>query len=103
MEMVGAVRVFDMSLARELARELAATYRPGMPAWPLQMEAIITSDMGDKEMAYGMMLEMIKSGEKTMDPVEINFMIDYICTNLLDPKEKSSNPLCQSQKVSSPQ
>lgn len=96
-------RLNDMDFARKLARELAATYRPGMPAWPLQMEAIITSDMGDKEMAYGMMLEMIKSGEKTMDPAEINFMVDYICTKLLDPKEKSTNPLCQNQESSSSQ
>lgn len=96
-------RLKDMPFAQELARELAATYRPGMPAWPLQMEAIITSDMGDKETAYAMMLEMIKSGQNTMDPAEINFMVDYICTKLLDPKEKRTNPLCQSQGASTSQ
>lgn len=90
-------RLNDMEFARKLAKELAATYRPGMPAWPLQMEAIIASDMGDKETAYAMMLEMIKSGEKTMDPAEINFMVDYICTRLLDAKEKGTNPLCKTE------
>jgi hypothetical protein len=91
-------RLNDMPLALDLAKELAATYRPGMPAWPLQMQAIISSDMGDKDTAYALSLEILRSSAETMDPVEVNFMVDYICDTILPPAEASINSLCTDRK-----
>lgn len=88
----------DMPLALELAKELAATYRPGMPAWPLQMQAIISADMGDKDTAYALALEILRTGADTMDPIEVKFMIDHICDRILPPFEAAGNPLCKERK-----
>lgn len=88
-------RMNDMQLALSLSEDLAKTYRPGMPAWPLQMKAFVASSMGEKDLAYGMMLEMINTEAKTMDPVEVNYMIDYICHTILSPVESAKDPLCQ--------
>lgn len=88
-------RLKNDQLALELADELAATYKPGMPAWPLQMRAILASQMGDKDMAHGMMLEILKSSSDKMDPVEVNFMVDYICNTINTPAEKAKDPLCE--------
>lgn len=88
-------RMNDMPLALSLSEELAKTYRPGMPAWPLQMKAIVASSMGEKDMAYGMMLEMLNTQAKTMDPAETRYMIDYICNTILSPVQSAKDPLCQ--------
>lgn len=90
-------RLNDNKLALELADELAATYKPGMPAWPLQMKAIIASDIGEKELAYGMMVEILKNDADKMDPVEANFMLDYICNKILSPVQKKQDALCHGQ------
>ncbi|MDY0028821.1 MAG: hypothetical protein RBR86_02650 [Pseudobdellovibrionaceae bacterium] len=90
-------RLENEQLALDLAGELAAIYRPDMPAWPLQMQAIIASDMGEKEMAYEMMVETLKDGLSTMHPSEINFMLDYICNKILSPVQKGRDALCQGQ------
>ncbi|MCB1551751.1 MAG: hypothetical protein KDJ26_07110 [Alphaproteobacteria bacterium] len=90
-------RLKDDALALQLAEDLAKTYRPGMPAWPLQMKAIIASDMGDKDVAYGMMLEILKSGSGSMHPNEVNFMLDYICNTILSPVQKAQDALCHGQ------
>lgn len=87
----------DQKFALQLAEELAGTYRPGMPAWPLQMKAIIASDIGDKDLAYGMMVEILKSSADTMHPNEVNFMVDYICNHILSPVQKGKDALCQGQ------
>jgi hypothetical protein len=84
----------NMPLALELADELAKTYKPGMPAWVLQMRAIIASDMGEKEMAYNLMLDALKNASSGMDPAEVSYMIDEICNHLLMPDQKASNKMC---------
>lgn len=90
-------RLKDQKFALDLADELAATYRPGMPLWPRQMRAIIASDMGEKDLAYGMMVEVLKSSSDNMPPAEVNYMLDYICNTILDPVQKSQDALCQGQ------
>lgn len=85
-------------LALELADELAKTYKPGMPAWPLQMKAILASKMGEKEMAYNMMLDAIQNKKEGLDPIEINYMVDQICNHILTPEQRKTNPLCENQK-----
>lgn len=85
----------DDKLALQLAQELADVYKPGMPAWAYQMKAIIASDMGEKEMAYNLMLDALVSKREGMDPVEVNYMIDQICNHILTPEKKAKDPLCQ--------
>ncbi|OIN87417.1 MAG: hypothetical protein AUJ12_01390 [Alphaproteobacteria bacterium CG1_02_46_17] len=87
----------DNDLALQLAEELADTYRPGMPAWPLQMKAIIASDIGDKDLAYSMMVEMLRTSSESMHPNEVNFMLDYICNTILSPVQKGRDALCKDQ------
>jgi hypothetical protein len=91
-------KIRDTELSLQLADELAKTYKPGMPAWPLQMRAIIASEMGEKEMAYNLMVDIIKNKKEGMDPVEINYMVDNICNRILTPVERKKNPLCENLK-----
>ncbi len=90
-------RMKDNKLALQLAEEMADTYRPGMPAWPLQMKAIIASDIGDKELAYSMMVEMLRTESGSMHPNEVKFMLDYICNTILSPVQKGRDALCKGQ------
>lgn len=85
-------------LAMELAEELEKTYKPGMPAWPLQMRSILASKMGEKEMAYNMMLDALQNQKQGLDPVEINYMVDQICNHLITPEQRKTNPLCENVK-----
>lgn len=91
-------RMENMELAAQLADELAAVYKPGMPGWILQMKSIIRSDMGQKEMAYSLMLETLKAEQDTLDPIEVKYMLDYICNRILTPQEKKLDPLCHEVK-----
>lgn len=84
----------DMDEALRLSKELASVYRPGMPAWTLQTQALITSEMGDKEAAYVMMKTMLASDTEHMQAPEVNFMVDYICTKILTPAQAPHDPLC---------
>ena len=61
------------------------------------MKAIIASDMGEKEMAYDMMVEMLRTESDKMHPNEVNFMLDYICNKILSPVQKGRDALCQGQ------
>lgn len=85
----------DMNLALSLADDLAKTYKPGMPAWPLQMRAIIASGMGEKEMAYNMMVDALQNQKEGLDPIEVNYMVDQICNHLLSKDKAKENSLCQ--------
>lgn len=87
----------NMPLAMELAKELAATYKTGMPAWVIQMPAIVASGMGEQEMAYNLMLDTLQNKSAGMDPAEINYMLDEICNRILTPQQKQSNKMCVGQ------
>jgi hypothetical protein len=88
-------RLNDMPEAYRLAQELAKVYRPGMPAWTLNMKALIAADMGDKETAYALMLEILRDSSGALDPVEIRFMMEYTCENILTKEQAKTNPLCE--------
>lgn len=88
----------NMPLALQLADELGKTYKSGMPGWVLQMKAIIASDMGEKEMAYDLMLDDLQHRSKGMDPAEVNYMVDEICHHILTKEQSGVNPLCQKIK-----
>ena len=88
-------RAENFEKAVVLADELATMYKPGRPALIAQMPAFIQLQIGDKDAAYAIMLELIKESSETMHPNEVNFMVDYICTRTLSPKKALENPLCQ--------
>lgn len=88
----------DLDKAYRMAVEMANMPRPDMPAWTRQMPAFIMNAKGDKQAAYDIMVETLRSNAKTMHPVEINFMRDYICTRILDKEEARKDPVCREEK-----
>ncbi|MGB4057230.1 MAG: hypothetical protein WBK77_04020 [Alphaproteobacteria bacterium] len=84
----------DLPTAYDWAVEMASMDKPDMPAWTKQMPAFIRSAQGDKQAAYDIMVEILRSDAATMDPAEVNFMKDYICTRTLDSAQLKDNPLC---------
>ncbi len=87
-------RMNDMPEALRLAQKLASIYRPGMPAWTKQTQVLIANEIGDKEAAYILMKSILATETKYMQPPEINFMVDYICTKILTPRQAAADTLC---------
>ncbi len=85
----------DFDKATALANELAAMYRPGMPALIAQMPAFIQLQIGEKEASYNIMMELLKTSADDMHPNEVNFMIDYICNRILEGVARANHPLCK--------
>ncbi len=85
----------DLDLAYSLAQELASIEKEDMPGWTKQMPAFILNAKGDKETAYAMLIELLKSSAQDMHPNEVNFTRDYICTRILEPSKAQANPICQ--------
>ena len=81
-------------MAHDLAA-LAHGSRPDLPHWARQMPAFVLTGIGDKEAAYGIMVEILKSAGEDMDPIEFNYTRWYICDQILEPAEAVSNPLCE--------
>ncbi|MGB4106951.1 MAG: hypothetical protein WBK55_04050 [Alphaproteobacteria bacterium] len=87
----------DMDKAYLWARELAAIPRPDLPAWTKQMPAFVLNAGGDKQAAYDIMVEMLRSGKNKLPREEVNAMVYYICKRILDPGKAEQDPLCQDQ------
>ena len=84
--------------ALRLAEKLSSVYNPSMPAWTLNMKEIIRAELGDRETAYAMTLEILKSNAQYMDPAEINYMLSTICERILTPAQAKQNPICSNIK-----
>lgn len=91
-------KIQDTDKAYEMALELASLNKENMPAWTKQMPAFIKNAEGDKQAAYDIMVETMRSGKGKISAVEMNFMQDYICTRILEKSEADKNPLCQDIK-----
>ncbi len=85
----------DKQEALRISYKLKDMYQPGMPAWVLNMPAFISLDMGDKQVAYDLFVEILKSSAQDLHPNEVNWMVENICTKILTPAEARVNPLCQ--------
>lgn len=85
----------DNEKALELAQLLAQSKHPDMPNWVQQMPVFVLTDKGQKEAAYALMLEILKSSSENMHPNEIYSMRIYICNKILDQQEAQDNPLCE--------
>jgi len=84
----------DINLALELAQILAEHPNTNRPGWSYQMPAFILNAKGDKEAAVGILTRLLIDEVDNMHPVEVSFMVDYICNRLLDEDEKKMHPLC---------
>ncbi len=88
-------RMNDLDKALEMANTLAKIEKDDMPFWARQMPAFILTAKGEKEAAYAIMLETLKSSAEKLHPNEVNAMRAYICTRILDITEARANPLCE--------
>lgn len=84
----------DMDKAMRLATLLSALDVPDMPVWASQMPAIIAGARGDRETALKLTLSVLQDESRNLDPTEVYFMVDYICTRLLDKTETAQYPFC---------
>ena len=84
----------DEDKALRLAYRLADMYEPGMPAWVAQMPAFILAQKGDQEAAYDLAIQVLRDDGENMHPNEVNFMVDYICSRILNESQAAINPLC---------
>ncbi len=85
----------DLDRALELAQILAETQNPDVPGWVRQMPAFVMTAKGDKEAAYALLIEILKTNSSDMHPNEIYDMKYRICNKLLEPVEADKNPLCE--------
>lgn len=88
----------DNDKALRLAYRLQDQYRDGMPAWAAQMPAFILMQKGDQEAAYDMAVQVLREESDNMQAAEVNFMVDYICTRILNAQQAAVNPLCNGDK-----
>jgi len=88
-------RMNDLDKALELAYKLARVENDDMPGWARQMPGFVLTAKGEKEAAYALMVETLKSSADKLDPTEVNYMREYICTRILDENEARGHPLCQ--------
>ncbi|MCC6598191.1 MAG: hypothetical protein IT559_05340 [Alphaproteobacteria bacterium] len=88
-------RMEDMDTALRLARKLAAFDNPDMASWARQAPVFVMTAMGDKEAAYTLMMNMLTSSAEKLDPNEVNAMVDYLCTRILDKQMAAKHPLCK--------
>lgn len=88
-------KMHNMNEALRLSKKLGDMYRPGMPAWTLQTQALITDKMGDKQAAYAMLKVMLSTQTDQMDPAEVYFMVDYICRRILNRQQAQQEKVCE--------
>ncbi len=87
-------RLNDQPRAYQLALKLAAIRQPNMPGWVRQMPAFVMLSQGDREAAYNLMLETLKTEGEKMDPSEVRFMVYYICERILTKEQAQADPVC---------
>ncbi len=91
-------KVKDADLAYKWSLQLASFPKPEMPIWTKQMPAfILNAERGDKQAAYDIMVEIMRSGKYKLPQQEINTMTIYICERILDEEKAKTDPLCQDQ------
>ncbi len=85
----------DKDEALVMANILARSKHPNMPGWVRQMPAFVMLEKGEKDEAYALMLEILKTSANKLHPNEVNSMKIYICTKILEKEAAASNPLCE--------
>jgi len=85
----------NMDEALRLSRKLGSLYKPSMPLWTRNMEPMLRADMGDRQAAYLLALEILKSDGEKMSNSEYNSTVYMICHNILEPKDAAKSPICK--------
>ena len=85
----------DLDKALEMAEVLANTKNKDVPGWVRQMPAFVMTERGEKEAAYALLLEVLKTRGSELHPNEVNATKAYICTRILSEKDATINPLCE--------
>ena len=88
-------RMHDMDAAMRVAKKLGSVYEPGMPNWTRNMEPMLRADMGDRQAAYLLMLEILKSDGDKMSASEYNSNVYLTCDTILTKEQAAKSPLCQ--------
>lgn len=86
----------DMDWALRMATTLRLLHMQGvnMPVWAQNMDAMIMQVGGDKDAAYGIMLQTLQSEGDHMAPTEKYFILDQICNRILSPSEARTKSFC---------
>lgn len=85
----------DLNRALELAQLLARNAAPDAPEWTRNMPALVLNAKGDKAAAYAILMSILSSDAKKLDPAEVTNIRFYICNQILDPQARKSDPLCR--------
>ncbi|MCB9982091.1 MAG: hypothetical protein H6861_00225 [Rhodospirillales bacterium] len=91
-------RMNDMDKALELAQKLASFDNPDMPSWSRQMQFFIMNAKGEKQAAYEMMVNLLKTEGANLHPNEVNATLAYICEQILTPDQAALDPICRDMK-----
>lgn len=86
----------DSQFALSLAERLSV--RPGIADWAKQLPALVNIRMGNKDTAYALLLNMLDKERDSLDPAEINAILDIICNRTLSTSQAADNPLCRDLK-----
>tara|TARA_B100001989_G_scaffold225404_1_gene180421 strand:+ start:974 stop:1720 length:747 start_codon:yes stop_codon:yes gene_type:complete len=84
----------DHETALELAKELANHKKEDIPIFTKQIPSFVLREKGDKELAYTVMVEILKSSAEKLQPQEVNQMLAHICNQILSEEEAQKDPLC---------
>ena len=84
----------DLDTSLALAEELAHHSKEDIPVFTKQMPAFVLKEKGDKELAYTIMVEILKSSAGKLRPEEVNQMVYHICNQILSEAEAKKDPLC---------
>jgi hypothetical protein len=88
-------RMHDMNEALRLVHVMGSLYQPGMPLWVRNMEPMVKSDMGDRQAAYYLSLEILKSNGPKMSTSEYTSTVTMICESILSPADAAKSPICK--------
>jgi hypothetical protein len=88
-------KLHDFDKAYLWAQELASIPRNDMPIWTKQMPSFVRNGQGDKQAAYDIMIEIMRSGQHSLPREEMNAMQYYICKRILDEAQAAKDPICE--------
>lgn len=87
-------KLHNKTLALRIAQDLQSVGYKKLPIWSRQLPVLLLADRGDKEAAYNIVMNILKTEAENLHPNEVNYYVDYICNRLLSSEDATINPLC---------
>lgn len=87
----------NLEKALALAELLAEHPNEDRPLWSYQMPVFVMQEMGNKEAAYNLVINLLRDEAENLHPAEVNFMLYHLCDRILTPEQKAEHPLCQQE------